>query len=215
MPLNALWYNAIMFCLDLAKKAKDTKFVNEWKDLPGLIEKSYNETFWDESHGYLADYVNGGYKDWSVRPNQVIATMLDFSPVSDEIKKKILDIVESELLTPRGLRTLSPNDENYMGTYEGSQEARDSAYHQGTVWPWLLYPFCEGYLRLNKRSGVSLVEELYRGFEEVMIEAGIGTISEIYDGDPPHNARGAISQAWSVASIISIGKLLEKYQPSK
>jgi len=211
VEINALWYNAVMFSLELARKAKDTKFIKEWQDLPPLIQQSFVETFWDESRGYLADYVNGGYKDWSVRPNQVIATMLDYSPISDDIKKKVLDIAESELLTPRGLRSLSPNDENYKGTYEGTQEERDSAYHQGTVWPWLLYPFCEGYLRLHKKSGLPLVKELYKGFEEVMLEAGIGTISEIYDGDPPHLPRGAISQAWSVASVINIGKLIEKY----
>jgi len=211
VEINALWYNAVMFSLELARKAKDTKFIKEWQDLPPLIQQSFVETFWDESRGYLADYVNGGYKDWSVRPNQVIATMLDYSPISDDIKKKVLDIAESELLTPRGLRSLSPNDENYKGTYEGIQEERDSAYHQGTLWPWLLYPFCEGYLRLHKKNGLPLVKELYKGFEEVMLEAGIGTISEIYDGDPPHLPRGAISQAWSVASVINIGKLIEKY----
>ena len=211
VEINALWYNAIMFCLELAKHAKDSKFINEWKDLPALIKDSYLQTFWDEKRGYLADYVNGGYKDWSVRPNQVIATALEYSPITDDIKKAVLDIVESELLTPRGLRTLSPNDENYQGTYEGDQAARDSAYHQGTAWPWLLQPFCEGYLRLNKKSGLSVVKEIYNDFEPVLMEAGIGTVSEIYDGDPPHYARGAISQAWSVASVIYIGKLIEQY----
>lgn len=211
VEINALWYNAIVFSIELAKLSKDLKFIKEWKDFPEKIRDSFIQTFWDEQRGYLADYVNGGYRDWSVRPNQIIATFVDYSPIPDEIKKAVLDVVENELLTPRGLRTLSPNDEHYRGTYDGDQQSRDSAYHQGTVWPWLLYPFCESYMKLHKKNGLPMIENLYKGFEPVMMEAGVGTISEIYDGDPPHNPRGAISQAWSVASIINIGHLIEKY----
>ena len=211
VEINALWYNAICFCLELAKEAKDNKFTKEWKDMPSLIADSYVKTFWSEEKGYLADYVDGNYKDWSVRPNQVIAAALDYSPIEDDIKRALLDKVEQELLTPRGLRTLSPKNENYIGIYEGDQPTRDNAYHNGTVWPWLLEPFCRAYLNIHKKSGISLVQKIYNGFEEEMTKHGVGTIAEIYDGDPPHQAKGAISQAWSVAALLRINKMIEEY----
>jgi glycogen debranching enzyme len=122
--------------------------------------------------------------------------------------KSILDIVNRMLVTPRGLRTLSPAEEGYRGIYCGNQEQRDRAYHQGTVWPWLAGPFCEGWLRVYGESGVARVKKLIMGFEDTFTEAGISTISEIYDGDPPHTPRGAISQAWSVSEVLRIYTLL-------
>ncbi|MDR2040597.1 MAG: amylo-alpha-1,6-glucosidase [Bacteroidales bacterium] len=212
VEVQALWYNAVMFALELAKEAEDKKFIKEWKDLPELIAASFVEKFWDEEKGYLADVVNGDEKDWSVRPNQVFATSLPYSPVNDEIKKSILDEVKTQLVTPRGLRTLSPEDPNYKGTYQGNQEERDKAYHQGTVWPWLLEGFSAGWLRIHKKSGVAYIDGLLHGFEEEMNQHGIGTISEVYNGDPPHLAKGAISQAWSVGALLMMFKMLEKYE---
>jgi predicted glycogen debranching enzyme len=212
VEINALWYNAIQFCLELARLAKDSNFIGKWKNMPEIIEKSFIEIFWDESKGYLADYVDTENKDWSVRPNQIIAASLDYSPIPDDIKRAVIDVVKNELLTPRGLRTLSPNDPRYEGIYEGNQEKRDSAYHMGTAWPWLLDPFCRAYLKIYKKSGISLIREIYNGFEPVMTEYGIGSISEIYDGNPPHQARGAIAQAWSVAAVIQIGKMIEDFE---
>ncbi len=209
VEINALWYNAIEFTLELAKKAKDKKFIDSWKDLPELIRNSFMQIFWDPQKGYLADYVDNDKKDWAIRPNQVIAVSLDYSPVTDEIKKLILEVVKRDLLTPRGLRTLSPNHEDYEGIYDGNQEKRDNAYHQGTVWPWLLEHFCKGYLKLYNKSGLPLIKKIIADFEPVMNEHGIGTISEIYDGNPPHHPRGAISQAWSVAALLSIQKMVE------
>ena len=127
------------------------------------------------------------------------------------MKKSILDVVEGELLTPRGLRTLSPKNPAYKGIYKGKQESRDEAYHQGTVWPWLLEHFCEAYLEIHKKSGLSLVKKLYSGFEEEMNRNGIGSVSEIYDGDPPHEGRGAISQAWSVSALLRIRRMIKNY----
>jgi glycogen debranching enzyme len=147
-----------------------------------------------------------------VRPNQIIATSLEYSPVSDDIKRSVIEVVKNELLTPRGLRTLSPNDPRYEGVYEGNQEKRDSSYHQGTAWPWLLDSFCRAYLKIYKKTGISLLKDIYNGFEQVMTEYGIGSISEIYDGNPPHQARGAISQAWSVAAVLQIGKMIEDFE---
>ncbi len=214
VEIQALWYNAIMFTLLLAEKAGDKKFIKAWKDLPEQIRNSFVETFWDEEKGYLADVVDGDEKDWSIRPNQVFATSLPFSPINDEIKKSVLDVVNSQLITPRGLRTLSPEDPDYKGIYEGSQEERDSAYHQGTVWPWLLEGFSAGWLRIHKKSGVAYIDELLHGFEDEMTQHGIGTISEIFNGDPPHQAKGAISQAWSVAALLQMFKMIEKYNAS-
>jgi predicted glycogen debranching enzyme len=211
VEIQALWYNAIKFALVLAEEAKDETFITEWKDLPDLIADSFVKTFWDEEKGYLADVVNGAEKDWSIRPNQVFATSLPYSPINDEIKKSVLDVVDIQLVTPRGLRTLSPEDPKYKGTYEGSQEERDAAYHQGTVWPWLLEGFSAGWLRVHKKSGVAYIDGLLHGFEEEMNQHGIGTISEIYNGDPPHQAKGTISQAWSVGALLSMVKMLEKY----
>ncbi|MDR0712855.1 MAG: amylo-alpha-1,6-glucosidase [Bacteroidales bacterium] len=211
VEIQALWYNAVLFTLELAKEAGDKKFIGEWKDLPELIAESFVKKFWNEEKGYLADVVNGETIDRSIRPNQIFATSLPYSPVNDEIKKSVLDVVNMQLVTPRGLRTLSPEDPNYTGTYEGSQESRDAAYHQGTVWPWLLEGFSTGWLRVHKKSGVAYIDTLLHGFEEEMTCHGIGTISEIYSGDPPHQPRGAISQAWSVSALLTMIKLVEKY----
>jgi predicted glycogen debranching enzyme len=209
VEINALWYNAVQFSLELAKIAKDSKFIGKWKPIISLIESNFVPTFWDEEKGYLADYVDGDLKDWSVRPNQIIAAALDYSPISDDIKRSVIDVVKNELLTPRGLRTLSPNDPRYEGIYEGDQEKRDSAYHQGTVWPWLLSPFCSAYLKIYKKSGIALMQQIYEGFESHLTEYGVGSIAEIFDGNPPHQPKGAISQAWSVAALLMMGKMIE------
>jgi len=127
----------------LLVKAKDTKFISQWKHLPELIENSFVQIFWSDSKGYLADSVDGDIKDWTVRPNQIFAAALNYSPIPDDIKQCVITVVKNELLTPRGLRTLSPSDPHYKGVYEGDQPTRDSAYHQGTVWPWLLEAFLQ------------------------------------------------------------------------
>ncbi|MDR1667606.1 MAG: amylo-alpha-1,6-glucosidase [Bacteroidales bacterium] len=211
VEIQALWYNAVLFTLELAKAAGDKKFIGEWKDLPELIAESFVKKFWSEEKGYLADVVNGEAIDWSIRPNQVFATSLPYSPINDEMKKSVLDVVNTQLVTPRGLRTLSPEDPQYAGAYEGSQELRDAAYHQGTVWPWLLEGFSTGWLRVHKKSGVAYIDGLLHGFEEEMTQHGIGTISEIYNGDPPHQPKGAVSQAWSVGALLTMLKLVDKY----
>ncbi len=215
VEINALWYNAICFALQLADKADDEKFIQQWENMPMLIADSFVTTFWNESKGYLADVVFNGEADWTVRPNQIMATSLPFSPVDDYIKNSVLQKVKGELLTPRGLRTLSPKDIRYKGTYFGNQPARDRAYHQGTVWPWLLGHFSEGYLKLYGEEGVPFIKELFEGFIPTLMEHGISTVSEVYDGDPPHKAEGAISQAWSVAELLRIQFLLDKYGKKK
>ncbi len=212
VEINALWYNAVKFALEIATKAHDKNFVKEWTFLPETIQKSFLEKFWDEQKSYLADYVDEQGQNWDVRPNQIIAASMPFSMLSDEIIQKILKTIEKELLTPKGLRTLSPKNKAYKGRYEGNQKQRDLAYHQGTVWPWLVGHFVEAYLKIYGKKGLRFVETIYRNFEEEMFIAGLGTISEIYDGDPPYSPRGAISQAWSVAEIFRIKCFIEQYK---
>jgi|APHig6443717497_1056834.scaffolds.fasta_scaffold25452_3 predicted glycogen debranching enzyme len=210
VEINALWYNAVCFALDMAKQVKDRKFVRENENLPALISNSFHELFCDPHKGYLADYVNDDEgKNYFVRPNMVIAVSLPYSMLTKDEMKRVLDVADKELVTPRGLRTLSPGNPLYKGTYHGSQEERDNAYHNGTVWPWLLGPFCEGWLKVYGKQGEQRVRKLVFGLEEVMSEHGVSTISEIYDGDPPHAPNGTISQAWSVGEVLRIIDLLE------
>jgi len=214
VEINALWYNAVCFSLEMAKIEKDKKFIREYDYLAEMIKKSFLDLFWDEKLGYLADYVNDEEgKNTFVRPNMVIAVSLPYSMLDKEQMKKVLDIADKELVTTRGLRTLSPGNKLYHGAYKGNQEERDNAYHQGTVWPWLYGPFCEGWLKVYGQQGVNKIRKLIYGLEAVMSEHGVSTISEIYDGDPPHSPDGAISQAWSVGEVLRIIDLLEtKYK---
>lgn len=215
VEINALWYNAVCFALAMADKVKDKKFIKDFSHLPELIKKSFHEIFCDHNRGFLADYVNDEEgKNYFVRPNMVIATSLPYTMLDKEQMKRVLDIADKELVTPRGLRTLSPGNKFYQGTYRGNQEERDKAYHNGTVWPWLFGPFCEGWLRVYGEQGVAKVKKLIFGLEEVMSEHGVSTISEIYDGDPPHAPNGSISQAWSVAEVLRIIDLLETKYPN-
>lgn len=215
VEINALWYNAVMFAIELAAENGDKDFVSKWKPIADAFPAAFIENFWDEKRGYLADYTHDEYKDFSVRPNQVFATSLPFTPLTEEMRVRLLERIKSELLTPRGLRSLAPKNVLYKGIYSGTQTERDLAYHQGTVYPWLLGHFVEGYLKIHGKSGVSFVTSLYRGFEDVMMEHGIGTISEVYDGDPPHKAGGAISQAWNVAELLRINWLIRNYSSKK
>ncbi|HOB84767.1 MAG TPA: amylo-alpha-1,6-glucosidase [Bacteroidales bacterium] len=216
VEINALWYNAVCFALEMAKVVGDKQFIKDFGYLPGLIKRSFIDLFWDEKAGYLADYVNDQEgRNMFVRPNMVIAVSLPYSMLEKDQMKRILDIADKELVTPRGLRTLSPGNRFYKGIYSGNQEERDKAYHQGTVWPWLFGPFCEGWLKVYGRQGVSKIKKLIYGLEDVMSEAGITTLSEIHDGDPPHAPRGSISQAWSVGEVLRIIDLLEEYSDKK
>ena len=211
VEVNALWYNAVCQAVTWSEK-EDPSFYKSWKNLPELIKASFVEQFWDQERGYLADNILGEFKDFSVRPSQLIAVSVDHSPLTAEMKKSILDVVQGELLTPRGLRSLSPKNEAYKGICDGNEAKRDSAYHQGTVWPWLLEHFAQGYLAVHKNSGISLVRKLFDGFEDEMSKNGIGSISEIYDGNPPHEARGTISQATGVAALLRINEMIEGFK---
>lgn len=210
VEINALWYNAIKFALEIIS---DKKFQEEWLPIPENIENSFTEIFWDNSRNYLADYVTETHKDFSVRPSQVFAASLPYSPLKDEMQKHaVLEIIKKELLTPRGIRTLSPKNPLYKGECKGTIQERDIAYHQGSVLLWLLAPYAEAYLELHGKSGVTEIKRIYNGLEEALLTHGIGTFSELYDGNPPHEGRGAISQAWSVAAALRIKKLIDNFE---
>jgi predicted glycogen debranching enzyme len=215
VEINALWYNAEMVALKWAQDNGDKSFIKDWAELPEKIKTAFIENFWDENYGYLADLVDGENKDFAVRPNMVIATAMEHNMLSKEMRNSILEVVKSELLTPKGLRSLSPKNPDYKGIYEGDQDSRDAAYHQGTVWPWLLEHFVKSYMDIHKNTGVGLAKQIYLGFEGDMTYHGIGSISEIYDGDPPHHPRGATSQAWSVAALLRINELIDKWGKNK
>src|SRR5574344_222345 len=209
VEINALWYNALWFSSEMAKWANDSDFVAEWKNIIKSFPDVFKETFWSKEKGYLADYVNGNYRNFQVRPNMIIAAALPYTAISEKIRQLILKKSGEELLTDKGIRTLTPNDPEYKGYYGGTQEERDAAYHQGTGWPWLLAPFADGVLSVFQKSGTAVLEKILYNFEGDMKEYGISTIAEIYDGAPPHRPNGCISQAWSVAALLYIKWLLE------
>ncbi|PID93341.1 MAG: amylo-alpha-1,6-glucosidase [Bacteroidetes bacterium] len=210
VELNALWYDAISLSLMLAREASDKLFVEEWEAIAQKIPSAFLETFWNEDYGFLADYVDGDYYDWSVRPNQIVAAASPFGLLPEEIRMSVVNRVQKELLTPRGLRTLSPKDQRYQSTYKGVQHARDLAFHQGTAWPWLLGFFAEAYFSLYGSGGIHTLKEIYRNFEDEMQEHGMGSISQLYSGDPPYEAGGTISHATSVGALLLIDFLVKK-----
>jgi predicted glycogen debranching enzyme len=204
VEIQALWYNALRIMEDLAARFGDEERRKQYSSLAALANWTFNRVFWNKDARCLYDVVNGGPPDGSIRPNQIFAVSLHHSMLSPERARAVVETVERELLTPVGLRTLSPTDTRYRSTYEGNQYSRDSAYHQGTVWPWLLGPFVSAYVRVNDGTAQSRARahDLLRGIEQHLTEAGLGQISEIFDADPPHHPRGCFAQAWSMAEIL-------------
>ena len=213
VEFNALWYNALKFFEQVLSE-------NEAPENAALAQKagaeaekvghSFKEVFLNE-YGYLLDYVDGQMMDWSVRPNQLFAIALDFSPLDMKERKSVLDICTKELVTPKGIRSLSPKSGGYTPMYVGPQTQRDYAYHQGTAWPWLTGFYLEAYLRVYRMSGVNYIERQLIGFEEELFYHCIGTIPELFDGNPPFHGRGAMSFAMNVSGILRALRLLEKY----
>lgn len=204
VEIQALWYNALRIMEDLAARFEDEERRKQYSGLASLASETFNRVFWNKDLHCLYDVVEDGGPDRSIRPNQIFTVSLHYSMLSAERARAVVDTVERELLTPAGLRTLNPGDPRYRGTYQGDQRSRDSAYHQGAVWPWLLGPFISAYVKVNGGSeqARSRAHELLRGMEEHLTEAGLGQISEIFDGDAPHQPRGCFAQAWSVAEIL-------------
>lgn len=212
VEINALWYNAVHFSIEMARQAKDDAFVIEWEELIHDFPSVFKETFWSKELGYLADYVDGDYKNFQVRPNMMIAVSLPFTPISEKIRQLVLKRTCEELLTEKGIRTLSPKDPEYKGHYAGDQAQRDKAYHQGCCWPWLLFPFTDGMISIYQKSAVTFLQNVLYKFDTCMKSYGVSTIAEIADGDPPYKPNGCISQAWSVAALLYMKWQLERLQ---
>lgn len=211
VEFNALWYHALKFGVALAETGEDQKQADRLERLAAKCQESFVETFVNE-HGYLFDYVDGSDQDWSVRPNMIFAAALDYSPLSQDQKKNVIDICTRELLTPKGLRSLSPKSNGYNPMYIGPQVQRDYAYHQGTAWPWLGGFYMEACLKLYKRTRLSFIERQMVGYENEMFYHCLGTLPELFDGNPPFHGRGAVSFAMNVAEILRSLEKLEKYK---
>jgi predicted glycogen debranching enzyme len=204
VEIQALWYNALKIMEDLAERFGDEERRRRYSHIASLVIWTFNRLFWNKDGGCLFDVVNGGPPDPTIRPNQIFAVSLHHSMLSPERARAVVQTVERELLTPVGLRSLSPSDPRYLGRYEGDPYHRDSAYHQGTVWPWLLGPFVTAYVRVNAGTPQARERalELLRPLGEHLVGAGVGQIAEIFEGDPPHGPRGCFAQAWSVAEVF-------------
>ncbi len=212
---NAMWYNAVCFAIDMEKKygpKKKNEFVEKWSPVRELIEENYQKTFWNYEAGYLADYVDNSGQNMDVRPNQLYAISLDYSPVEDMIKSDVVMTVNNELVTRRGIRTLSPRNVMYRGVYEGSQTDRDLAYYQGCAFPILLDPYASVCFKMMGSNFYKKAEYLTEGFYADINKHGVGAFSELYDGDPPHEAHGAISSACSTAALLKVDYLMNKYR---
>ena len=204
VEIQALWYNALRVMESLAGSFGDPAAAKRYGSLAASARRSFNQKFWNETDDCLYDAVQGEERDASLRPNQIFAVSLPHGMLSRERAKRVVEKVERELLTPCGLRTLAPSDPRYVPRYQGDVRSRDAAYHQGTVWPWLLGPFLTAYLRVHRRSrqALRMATQWLANFEQHLTEAGLGQVSEIFDGDPPHTPRGCIAQAWSVAELL-------------
>ena len=207
VEVEALWHNALGVMEDFAARFGRASERAHYGELARRARESFERTFWNEAAGCLYDVVNGGERDGSIRPNQIFAVSLEHTMLGPERARSVVEVVRRELLTPYGLRTLAPGDPRYRGRYEGDPVSRDGAYHQGTVWPWLLGPFLTAYLKVNGRSA-----EAQRQADEWMAELrryadaeGVGQIPEVFDGDAPQRAGGCIAQAWSVAEMLRVG----------
>ncbi|MHC1572590.1 MAG: amylo-alpha-1,6-glucosidase [Methanosarcinales archaeon] len=207
--INALWYNALRIAEEMARLFGDEDNESTYHELAEIVRESYSK-FWNETEECLFDVLSEDGADDSIRPNQIFAASLPHRPISIEKGRRIVDVVERVLFTPFGLRTLSPSSPDYRGRYEGDVVSRDSAYHQGTVWPWLLGHFITAYLNTHGRNEQSLkqMRRLLSPFEEHLSDAGLGSISEVFDGDPPQRPGGCAFQAWSVAEILRAYKEL-------
>ena len=211
---NAYWYNALCFAIDMENKygPKKSEFVEKWSAVRDLVKENYQPMFWRPDWGYLVDYVGNGPQDQAVRPNMLVPAYLEYCPVDDEVISEIVMTINDELLTKRGLRSLSPRNEAYRGVYEGSQIDRDLAYHQGCAFPDLLAPYVDLCFRMMGSTFYGRAKYLVEGFFEDISKHGVGAFSELYDGDPPHEPHGAIASAMSTAALLHIAYVMKQYK---
>lgn len=211
VEFNALWYNNLKFVAWLFSDTSDTEYASHLEQMAEECKTAFIDTFMN-NYGYLYDYVDGKMVDWSVRPNMILAAALDYSPLDQSQKKSVIDICTRELLTPKGLRSLSPKSGGYNPICTGDRDYRTRMYHQGTAWPWLGGFYLEACLKLYKRTRLSYIERQLIGYEDEVLNHCLGTIPEYFDGNPPYHGRGAISFAMNVGAVLRTLALLEKYK---
>jgi predicted glycogen debranching enzyme len=212
VEINALWYNALQYLAGLAEMNHVEILKKEIGNLPEQVHHFFNITFINDQDTYLFDFVNDEEQNDDLRPNQIFALSLPYSTLSDQSKRDILFKIEKHLLTKKGLRSLSPKNPKYIGKYQGNEQERNKAKHQGTVHPWLIGEYCAAWLNLFREQGISYVEKIYTQFEEEMSVHGLGSIAELYDGNPPHTPNGAISYAPSVAALLYVRYLIDHHK---
>ena len=215
VELQALWYNAVSYTLAVAKKQGDKEFVKEWENIAKKTKKSFIEKFWLEEEGYLADYVNYDEVNKFIRPNMVVACGLSFKMLSEEQQARTLLTIQQHLLTPRGLRTLSPRNLLYKSNYNEDQRSQDLASRNGSAWIWPLTFYVQACFDLRGESFVAEARSILEAFDEELQTKCVGSISERFEGDPPHNPRGGVSHATSVAGLLLINNLIEKHSAKK
>ncbi len=203
VEIQALWFNALKTMEEFAMRFGRAEDQKRFRTISAMLQWTFNRVFWNEKANCLYDVVNGA-ADASIRPNQILAVSLHHTMLSPERARAVVDVVEHELLTPVGLRSLNHDNPQYAGRYAGDARSRDSVYHQGTVWAWLMGPFVSAYIKVhgNTFEVRERVLEMLRPLQSHLSEAGLGQISEVFDGDPPHRAGGCFAQAWSVAEVL-------------
>ena len=211
---NALWFRSVLFAVTMERKysPSDSAFLKEWSHILDLIRANFQSTFWNARTGYLADYVDNAGQHLEVRPNMLYALVGEDIPVEPEVAQRVLQVIDNELVTRRGIRTLSPRHTEYKGVYEGSQTDRDLAYYNGCCLTSLLGPYCEVCFKMKGTAFLNKAQWLVNGFYEDLNKHGVGAFSEIYDGDPPHEPHGAISSALSTAALLEVEYLKNKYK---
>ncbi len=207
VEVNALWYNAVCYTLDLARQFKDTAFVKAWKELPEKTKASFLSNFW-LPEGALADYVNELETNKFTRPNMIVACGLDYKMLSEEQQMEVIRTVQQNLLTPKGLRSLSPRNPLYKGSAAGTPAERDFASRNGAVWVWPLAFYVKACFDIGGDRFLPAAEEILANFDEDIQTYGIGSINEMFDADPPYTPRGSISQAWSVGAVLDIYRMI-------
>lgn len=211
---NAMWFQSILFAVTMEREysPSDSTFLKEWSHILDLIRENFQTTFWNARAGYLADYVDNAGQHLEVRPNMLYALVGEDIPVEPEIAQRVLQVIDNELVTRRGIRTLSPRHSEYKGVYEGSQTDRDLAYYNGCCLTFLLGPYCEVCFKMKGAAFLNKAQWLVNGFYEDLNKHGVGAFSELYDGDPPHEPHGAISSALSTAALLEVEYLKNKYK---
>jgi glycogen debranching enzyme len=202
VEINALWYNALCLMERWLREKKGDAAAQPMAEQARRVRESFNRRFWFAEGGYLYDVIDGGQgSDPACRPNQLFAISLPHPVLDPAHWAEVLEVVRQRLLTPVGLRTLAPGESDYQPKYDGDLRARDAAYHQGTVWAWLIGPFIDAWLRVHPDDYRTALGFL-AGFEPHLTEACVGSISEVFDAEAPHEPRGCIAQAWSVAEVL-------------